>query len=126
MSLSAGSVSVDSSEVATGSGLALEMYQADVATRPLPALPTLGSTAAPWTATRPVTQADVDAVKAARLATLQEAARLATAWAGAIVAHITTYGRAIVDGVSLGVTPNPNDPKTPIDPPEKQVDLPIQ
>lgn len=126
MALSAGSVTIDSAEVATGSGLALAMYQADVATRPLPTVPALGSTAAPWTAARPVSQADVDAVKAVRLATLEEAARLATAWAGAIVAHITANGHAVVNGVSLGRTPNPNDPDTPIAAPAAPVELPIQ
>jgi hypothetical protein len=126
MSLSAGSVSVASNDVATGSGLALAMYQADVATRPLPTVPTLGSTAAPWTTARPVSQADVDGVKAARLATLQEASRLATAWAGAIVAHITANGHAVVSGVSVGRTPDPNDPDTPIAAPASPVELPIQ
>lgn len=126
MSLSAGTVTVATNEAATGSGLALARYQADIATRVLPTAPTLGSTTAPWTTARPVSQEDVDGVKAVRLAILREAARLATAYASADVAYFTANMKAVISGVSVGVTPDPNDPGVAIAPPASPVLLPIQ
>lgn len=92
MPIVAGSVTVSSNEVASGTGMAKTIYDADVATLTLPTTPTLNSTAAPWRAEKPVSQADVDAVKAARLELLQDAARRATAYAAGVVAHLQANG----------------------------------
>jgi len=126
MALVAGSVSVNSSEIVTGSDMALALYNADAATIVLPALPILNSTAAPWRVERPVSQADIDAVKAGRVATLQEAARRATAYALAIVGYFHAFAVARVGtSTSTGRTPNPNNADTAIQPPASNVDLPI-
>lgn len=129
MAMSAGSVSVDSSENVTGTGLARDLYDADaasmVAAGMLPTVPTLGSTAAPYTAEQPVTSAEVGAFRAARVRLLQEAARRATAYASALVSYIQANAKARVTSQSLGRTPDPNDPDAPIEPPTSPVDLPI-
>ena len=90
--LVAGSVTVSSLEVATGTGMALAIYAADAATMTLPTAPTLGATSAPYTAERPVAQTDVDSVKAGRVSILQDAARRATAYASAIVSDLQAHG----------------------------------
>lgn len=82
-----GSVTVASDESHTGSGLARAMYEADKATMTLPTVPTLGATTAPYRGERPVTAADINIVKAARVAALQEAARKANAYALAVATY---------------------------------------
>ena len=96
----AGSVTVASDETRTGSGMALYLYDADVLTMPaMPTVPTLGSTAAPWNATYPVSASDVAAIRDGRLATLREKARIATAYGYAIVHYI--QDTATVSGPSI-------------------------
>ncbi len=92
MTLLAGSVSVAAGEVVTGSGMALAIYNEDAATLTLPTVPTLGSTAAPYTVARPVQASDRAVYTAARLGALQDAARRATAYAVAIVATLQADG----------------------------------
>jgi hypothetical protein len=116
MAMAIGTVAVDSNEAVTGTGLARELYDADVATRTIPTMPTLGQTTAPFSPGFPARQVDLDAVKAARVSIKQEAARLANAYATAIVTHITTNGKAkvLAGAPSGGIqrTPNPNNPAT--------------
>lgn len=88
MSMVAGSVSVANDESRTGSGMALAIYDADVATLVLPPVPTLGSSDPPWNATIPVSQSDVDTARAGRLTILRERARQATAYARGIVGYL--------------------------------------
>lgn len=90
----AGSVTVANDESRTGSGMALAIYDADVATLVLPVVPTLGSTAAPWNATFPVSASDVATAKAGRLAILREHARQATAQASGVVSYIQANATA--------------------------------
>ena len=90
--LVAGSVTVAADESATGSGYALALYSADIATATLPTLPTLGNTAAPYSSDRPVQQSDIDVLKTARVALLQEAARRATAYASGTVSYFQSKG----------------------------------
>jgi hypothetical protein len=117
MSLAGGSVSVNqTTELATGNGLAKALYDADVATLSLPSLPVVGQTSAPFAAGRPCTQADVDVVKAARLALLNDAARRANAYGTATVAYFTTNAAVTVNiptsASGLQRTPNPNNANT--------------
>lgn len=100
MSMIAGSVSVANDESRTGSGMALAIYDADVATLVLPAVPVLGSTAPPWNVTFPVSQSDVDTAKAGRLAILRERARQGNAYASAIVSYVQTNATAGGDPVT--------------------------
>jgi hypothetical protein len=92
LSLVAGSVTVAPDESAAGTGMAKAIYDADVATIALPALPVLGSTAAPYSSAHPVDANDVNVFKAARLGLLTESARRATALAIAIVATLQADG----------------------------------
>jgi hypothetical protein len=114
VTLFAGSVGLNSDESASGSGLALALYTADAATRSLPTLPTLGSTAAPFRPERPVNADDVAQIETARFAALGEACRLANAYAGAIIGYLTAHSTVIVTvtGGGLQRTPNPNNPST--------------
>jgi hypothetical protein len=96
----AGSVSVASDESRTGTGMALAIYDADFATLTLPPVPTLGSTAAPWNATIPVSAFDVLLAREARVKLLQERARQATAQATAIVGYIQANATAGGDPVT--------------------------
>lgn len=95
----AGSVSVDDDEVRTGTGMAVAIYDADFATLTLPVVPTLGSTAAPWNETFPVSASDVATAKAGRLAILREHARIATAQAVGVVNYIQANATAGGDPV---------------------------
>lgn len=125
MSLLAGSVTVDDLEVASGSGWALKLYQVDVATfaalLPDPNVPPAGFSPPLWTTT----------ATAIRLAALRERARQANAYAAADVHQITTTAQVtaglmnarVPSGLSLGSTPNPNLPATPIVGPAVNVDL---
>lgn len=124
--MNAGSVSVSSSEVVTGTGLARELYDADAATLVLPSLPTLGQNTAPYTAKRPCSQADINEVKTARVQLLQEAARRANAYASATVSHIKTNALAKVDQGALQRTPNPNNADTHTVAPIVPAYLPIE
>lgn len=96
----AGSVTVADDETRVGSGMALAVYDADFATLVLPAVPTLGSTAAPWNATFPVSASDVATAKAGRLAILRERARQATAQAVGIVTYVQANATAGGDPVT--------------------------
>lgn len=109
-----------------GSGLKLELYNADKATLTLPVLPTVGSTTPPYRAERPCTADDRAKVQAARLVILRDAARRANAYGGTIVSHVTTNGKAKIVSESCGKTPDPNDPDTPIVAPASPVLLTIE
>lgn len=125
MVMAQGTVSVADNETATGSGLAKEFYDADLATRVLPAVPSLGQTTVPFSADRPCIQADIDKVKVARLVLKREAARLANAYA-VVIPHITTNGNAKVFVGGLQHTPNPNNPDTATTAPVAPVFLPLE
>lgn len=105
MTMNAGTVTVDSHEVATGEGLAKEMYDADVATLTLDTPPTPGDTAAPYSPLRAATSDDVELVQASRLRALRESARRANAYASAIVAHLSANAQAKIaaDGTADGL-----------------------
>ncbi len=114
-------------ESRSGSGLALALYDADVATLTLPALPVVDDEDPPFHPSRPATATDVDVVQAARLQLLNEAARRANAYASAIVSHVTANGKArITTGTSAGKVPNPVVAGDPIDPPDSAVLLAIE
>jgi len=105
MTMNAGTVTVDDDEVATGEGLAKEMYDADVATLTLETPPTEGDDEPPYSPARPATAADVSLAAKSRLRGLRERARVATAYASAIVAHLTDNAQAKIanDGTADGL-----------------------
>ena len=96
----AGSVSVANDESRTGSGMALAIYDADVATLVLQTIPRVGSTAPPWNSTFPVSPSDVATAKAGRLGVLRERARQANAYASAVVSYIQAHATAGGDPVT--------------------------
>lgn len=100
MSMVAGSVTVANDESRTGTGMAVAIYDADFATLVLPAIPILGSTAAPWNSTFPVSSSDVATAKAGRLGLLRERARQANAYASALVSYIQANATAGGDPVT--------------------------
>lgn len=107
MSMSAGSVSINqSTEAVTGSGMALAIYTAEIATyasvlaSPGLTVPTLGSTAAPYNVMRPVQQSDIDQVKAQRLMLLNGVRDRANAYGSAIVGYIQANATAGGDPVT--------------------------
>ena len=113
MTLAAGSVTVNQSdETRTGSGLALSLYDANVATLVLPVLPTLGDTTTPFHPQRACKQSDVDVTQKARIALLNETARVANANASGFVSYFTAnaVSRIVVSAGGLQNTPNPNNP----------------
>ncbi len=120
-------VVVDNDEVVTaGTGLKRTLYDADVATISLPTLPTLGSTAAPWNTQRPVSQDDIDRVKEARVRVLQDAARRANAYGGALVTYIQTNAKAVVStSDSTQRMPASTAEDTPTKAPASNVELSI-
>lgn len=128
MAMIAGDDVVVASDESTsaGSGMKLELYDADKATLTLPTLPTVGSTSAPYRAERACTADDRAKVQAARVTLLRDAARRANAYGGAIVAHVATNAAARVSSESLGRTPDPLAADTPIEPPTSPVLLPIE
>lgn len=126
MALVQGSVTVDNAGAVTSSGMAKRFYDADVATLPLATVPTPGAVTPPYSVARPCTAEDVTAFQAANIKALQQAARRANAAAAAMFQILTLDAHVVVDGVSLGKTPDPNDPNTAIAPPDAPVELSIQ
>lgn len=124
MTMIVGSVSVNSLEVASGTGLAKMLYDANVATISLPTLPILGDTTPPYRVGRAVNSTDINIIKAARLAILNEVARQANANA-IVVSYIQTNGHAVISAESCGRTPNPNNANTAILAPSVPVNLSI-
>lgn len=123
MSMTAGTVTIANDESVSGAGMARALYDADVATmEALPTVPSLGATSAPWSAFVPVTQADIDTVTAARLATLREAARRATAYASGIVSYVTANAKARISTSTGGLQ---QVAAVDTDPPTATKDLPI-
>lgn len=114
MAMVVGSVSVDSNEVVSGTGLSREIYDADAATTVLPTVPTLNDTSQPFTTQRPAIQSDLDLISASRVTLLQEVARRANAYASAIVPHITGNARTRIKTTDqfLQRTPDPNNANT--------------
>ena len=104
-----GSVTVADDGTVTKSGAAATYYDADVATLPLATPPTPGNTDPPYSAAYPAPSDVAAKIQAANVKALQEAARRANANAAALFTILTTQVHAIVDGVSLGKTPTPND-----------------
>lgn len=106
MSMVAGSVTVADDESRTGSGMAVAIYDARAAryatllTGPGFTPPSLGQTSPPFALARPATQADIDQVKAQRLALLRGVALDATADAYAIVSYIQAHATAGGDPVT--------------------------
>jgi hypothetical protein len=100
MSLVAGTVVVASDESVTGAGYARALYDADVATTVLPAVPGLGVTTPPFTPARPSNTSDQDTIKAGRLATLRELARRANAQAAATVSYFTANAVIPASGIN--------------------------
>lgn len=98
MTMSRGAVVVNPDETHGGAGLALMLYETDIASLvgpfALPALPTLGDTNAPFNPVVPCLQKHVDQVKAARMSILQDAARRANAYA---VVILYIQGNAEID-----------------------------
>lgn len=125
MALSQGSVTVADDGTVTSSGLAKRFFDADMATLPLVTPPTLGSTSLPFSVAVPATADDIDAFNEANIKAKKEAARRANAYAKALFDALTIDASAKVDGVSLGKTPDPNDPNVAIAPPAAPVLLPI-
>ena len=118
MALTAGTVTVANDETASGAGLARALYDAQIASLAalLPAVPVLGDDTFPWSAERPVSQADIDGMKAARLIALRETARSSTAIAAGFVPYFAANAKARIvadaTGDGLQTTPNPNAPAT--------------
>lgn len=75
-------------EAASGDGLARALYDADLATATIPALPALGQTTDPFSEQRPAFQSDIDIIKAARLGLKQEMARKANALASVLALQV--------------------------------------
>lgn len=92
----------DNGTLTAGTGAKLEVYTALAATIALEPLPVLGATAPPYSAERPVLQNDIDLVKAGRVRTLREQARLANAVA-ALLTHLVTNGKAKVKTTDAGI-----------------------
>jgi hypothetical protein len=117
VALSAGSVTVNASGVASGTGLAKAIYDAEIVTAPLVAVPRPGDTDMPYSAVRPVAQADVDSVKAGNQRLRQDVARRANALASALVAYLQANAEVVIpadangDGLQSG-TVRPETEKT--------------
>lgn len=106
MAMVGGSVSVDNSGTATGSGLALAMYNAELGTM----------TSDPNWTSYPL---------AARVQTLKGIAARWTALAPALVSYLQSNATAHVTSQSLGAVPSSTTHGTPIDAPASPVDVPI-
>jgi hypothetical protein len=117
----------------TGSGLALVLAQATIASAlaELVALPVVGSTAPPYRPERPATQTDVGHAIAARLLLFRDKARDANAIGPALVSYLIANAQVVMANVSaqvtesLGAVPSPNTPGTAITPPPSPVSLPL-
>lgn len=126
MSMTAGSVTFDEDDnLVTSAGLAVALYEADIATMAFPTVPTLGSTTPPYTANRPATASDIQIANDGAQLMREDAARRATAYASALVAYIQANAVARVTTESLGRTPDPNNADTAIQPPLATVNIPI-
>lgn len=126
MAMSAGAVAVASDESVAGGGMARDIYDAEAATLVLPIVPTVGDTTGyGFSPARPCVQAEVDQIKAARLAQLQDSARRANAYAAGIVTHIQSNAKAVVNVAGLQRTPSPNNPNTATLAPASPVDLSV-
>ena len=102
MAMTAGTVTVDDDGVVTGGDLARALYDAEVATLDLPMPPTPGSTDSPWSAQRPVTQAEHDGYADAIVRAKQGIANRATAWAGAFVTYMQANAQAKIAADATG------------------------
>ena len=134
MAMTAGSVAVTSSTnapVRSGSGMAVAIFDTMVtaAAAASPAMPgappTLGSTSAPYSASRPVSATDIANSNTGALAYYQNLAVLANGLASGLVTYIQSNATAHVTTQSLGRTPNPNNAATAILAPVAAVDVPI-
>jgi len=123
----AGSVTIDQTTgAATGDGMALAIYTADLTTTPLDYFPTcvVGQTTPPFTPDRPAAQADVDNLVLSGVKFKTEMARKATAYASGIVTHIASNAKATISvGTSCGRLPTTLTAGTAIDPPVYATDL---
>lgn len=133
MSLTAGTnvVVADNEVVTAGSGLKLELYNAELATITLTPLYTVGQTSSPFSADAPATEGQVaDAnpqLQAMRVSTLRGIAARANAYGAAIVAHIVANGKAVVGtSTSCGRTPDPLAAATAILGPAVELELSIR
>lgn len=106
MAMVGGSVSVDSSGTATGSGLALAMYNAEAGTM---------TSDTNWSSYS----------LAARVQALRGIAARWTAIAPALVTYLQANAVAHVTSQSLGAVPSSTAHGTPIDAPAAPVDIPI-
>ena len=133
MSLLAGTnVTISDTElVLTGSGLKLELYNAELAVTELMALYTVGQTTSPFSADAPATQGQVDdanpQLQTMRVSVLRAIASRANAYGAAIVAHVVANGKAVVGvATSCGRTPSPNNPSTAILGPAVELELTLR
>jgi len=129
MALNAGvDVVIDNAEtVVSGSGLKLELYNADVAGIALPAMQPIGYSMAPFSTERPCEQQDRDRVQAARVAIKRDVARRANAYGQAIVNHVKNNGTAIISvNTVCGRMSNPLQANANIQPPASNVLLELQ
>ena len=129
MALIAGNdVVIASNETVTaGSGLKRELYDADVASLPLPKLLVLGNTDPPFSPGHPCEQEHVAEIQKARVKMKQDAARRANAYATAIVEHFKANAKAVISTTTVcGRTPNPLVVNANIQPPTANVLLAIQ
>jgi len=121
----AGSVTVADDETVTGSDYARALYDADlasmVAASMLPVVPTVGSTAHPYSSSRPANAEDAANVKGGRLVLLRESARRATAHASAYVTYFAAHAKARInsdatgDGLQNGTTHPSSDKLLPLE-----------
>jgi hypothetical protein len=106
MTMEAGAVTVNDDETYGGAGAALALFESDLLTLELNIVPTLGDTTGFFNVQRPCNADDVAQAKAARLATLRDAARRANAY-GVIVQYIAGNAELNVviaaDGSSTGL-----------------------
>jgi len=105
MAMEGGFVTVKDDESHEGTGLALAMYDALKATLELPAVPKLGDTTPPYSAARPVMQADIDLVREQRVKLLRRTAAQAAAMGVATVAYLQAHAVVVVTNQSLGRLP---------------------
>jgi hypothetical protein len=134
MSLDAGDDVVvgDNEAVSAGSGLKLELYNAEEATLTLMPFYVVGQTSAPFTPEAPATQETANElntpIRTMRLSILRGIASRANAWGGVIVNHIVANGKAVVGtSTSCGRTPSPIvTAGTPIQGPLLELELDIR
>jgi hypothetical protein len=125
MAMTGGFVTVKDDESHQGTGLALAMYEALKGTLELPPVPKLGDTSPPYSAARPVIQADIDLVREQRVKLLRRTAAEAAALGMATVQYLKAHAVVVVTNESLGRLPSNVAAGQPIQGPASPVTLKV-